>query len=487
MNLLIDPWIPVACEPGIERIRFQDVLCTDTPWQIQLPRDDMQMACLQMLVCLTQSLFKPKDRAELLRNADGPMSEEDYATVAKPFLDWFELFHPETPFMQVRGVKAKAPTPIQKLFPGLPEGNNHALFNEPGESQHVCPSCAAIALFNQASDAPSMGGGFKEGLRGGSPVTLMVRHGELRETLWANVLHGHFLDAVAFPDPKEDVPNWVKPLKRDVTIPASSIGMTSGLFWQPAHYLLQVVDADGCCDACGLDMGHGVDGFLKEKFTYTIEGTWPHPHSSRTWRVVKGEQRIKFSTFNSDAPAWSQLPEFVVEHTDEKKEGSIPALTLQQYRDLYPGRQLVLSVGGYRNKQAAILERRHETMTLRQGWEDNLGQIDEVFNHALAIKDHPPNKVYGFGKSVGVEGLPGKDEAMFYRQSEPLIHRRLQSMDFGHFVEELDRQNVRLAAVARSIFEELASPYSHTPRGLQSLATTRRTLNAALSKLKKGA
>ncbi len=63
--------------------------------------------------------------------------------------------------MQTRNVQAKEATPIQKLLIGLPEGNNHAFFNEVGEVKQLGSMVAAIALFNQASNCPSFGGSFK--------------------------------------------------------------------------------------------------------------------------------------------------------------------------------------------------------------------------------------------------------------------------------------------------------------------------------------
>jgi CRISPR system Cascade subunit CasA len=106
----------------------------------------------------------------------------------EPFCCWFVLDHQQYPFMQTRRVKAKEITPIQKFFIGLPEGNNHALFNDKGEIDAVCASCSAIALFNQASNCPSFGGGFKANLRGSAPNTTFAAGDHLRETLWFNVL-----------------------------------------------------------------------------------------------------------------------------------------------------------------------------------------------------------------------------------------------------------------------------------------------------------
>ena len=116
--------------------------------------------------------------------------------------------------MQTRGVTATDPTPIQKLLIGLPEGNNHAFFNDVGEVKHLSAGMAAIALFNQASNCPSFGGGFKGGLRG-VPITTLITNQDLRKTVWSNVLHEESLRNLLpnYDQHKNQAPVWVEPIK----------------------------------------------------------------------------------------------------------------------------------------------------------------------------------------------------------------------------------------------------------------------------------
>ncbi|MCM8597095.1 MAG: type I-E CRISPR-associated protein Cse1/CasA, partial [Candidatus Accumulibacter sp.] len=63
MNLLEDPWIPVRADNGAGAFRlltYRALLCEPGQnWQISLPRDDLELACLQLLVCMTQVMFLP--------------------------------------------------------------------------------------------------------------------------------------------------------------------------------------------------------------------------------------------------------------------------------------------------------------------------------------------------------------------------------------------------------------------------------------------
>ncbi|MCY0181532.1 type I-E CRISPR-associated protein Cse1/CasA, partial [Escherichia coli] len=89
------------------------------------------------------------------------------------------------------------------------------------------------------------GGGFKSGLRGGTPITTFVRGIDLRSTVLLNVLTIPRLQK-QFPNEShtENQPTWVKPVKPNESVPASSIGFVRGLFWQPAHIEL--------CDPIGI-------------------------------------------------------------------------------------------------------------------------------------------------------------------------------------------------------------------------------------------
>ena len=219
MNLLEDPWIPVRANGGTGEFRlltFRELLGEAGSWRISLPRDDFELACLQLLVSMTQVLFLPRDDDELWNRMEQPLDAASFDAGIAPAADWFDLDHPTQPFMQTRGVKAAETTPIQKLLIGLPEGNNHCFFNQVGEVSALSGAAAAIALFNQAVNCPSFGGGFKGSLRGGAPITTLVDGPDLRQQIWRNVLTEARLQEELpdwRPDLSADRPTWVDPIK----------------------------------------------------------------------------------------------------------------------------------------------------------------------------------------------------------------------------------------------------------------------------------
>jgi CRISPR system Cascade subunit CasA len=368
-----DPWIPVRSDNGTGEFRlptYRELLCTPGAWRISLPRDDLELACLQLLVAMTQVLFLPRSGDELWQRTEELLSRETFEAGVVPAADWFDLDHPTQPFMQTRGVKAAEVTPIQKLLIGLPEGNNHCFFNEVGEVAALSAPAAALALFNQAVNCPSFGGGFKGSLRGGAPITTLADGPDLRQQVWRNVLTEERVRA-ELPDWRHDLandrPTWVDPIKDKEIMHWDQIGLARGLFWQPAHVELITSDDDTACDLLGISAGRVYRGFRKEKFNFQIEGTWPHPHGALGISIKKGKAEYKFASFTTSAPAWTRLTELAIRKQPCDKGGNRPASPVIQAKELRI-RPLHLIVGGYRNKQAAILERRHELISLGEGW-----------------------------------------------------------------------------------------------------------------------
>lgn len=470
-------------------------------WQVSLPRDDLELACVQLLVCMTQVMFLPEDDRAWQKRLENPLSLDELAAGIKPCHDWFDLDHPTHPFMQSRGVKSAENTPIQKLLIGLPEGNNHAFFNEAGEVRHLSGALAAITLFNQASNCPSFGGGFKGSLRGGAPITTLVYGANLRETVWRNVLTRPRIAKRQIPmlGFEYDQPTWVKPIlekaKKD-TILWNEIGLMRGLFWQPARVELVKSEQLAPCDVLGGDAVQGYSGFRKEKFNFTVEGVWPHPHGAMTMNLKK-DPPVKFASFTTTAPAWTQLSEFVVPNdinAPGAKEGSIPAEPITQANEFGEG-DLHLLIGGYRTNQASVLERRHEMISLAHGWQDDKGRLPKLVEIGKEAKKALRGKLYFAvqgNKDKGLKGIGAAihetAEKLFYARTESLIHEAFSNEDtFSQWAVARKSFAKQMADHCEDIFEELTDPYAMKPELIPVIAWARRNLDTDLKKLKEEA
>lgn len=503
MDLLTAPWIPARPHHGTGTLRLltlEELLCARADNHLSLPRDDLEMACLQLLVSMVQVMLLPMDQAQLQQRAETPLTPEELAEAIRPFAEWFDLEHPTQPFMQMRGVKAAEVTPIQKLLIGLPEGNNHAFFNEVGEVGRVGGAVAAIALFNQAVNSPSFGGGFKGGLRGGAPITTLVSGPDLRATIWRNVVTldnlRNYLPGYQ-PDFTKDRPTWIDPIREKQTIRTHEIGLARGLFWQPAHVELIRADAEAPCDVLGGEAGPVYAGFRKEKFNFTVEGLWAHPHGARVTQKKAGTQEEKFASFTTTAPAWTHLATFVVPQpvVGNAAEGSVPAAPVQYAAENFGGR-LNLLVGGYRTKQASVLERRHEFFNLAEGWdEDGRGRVKQLVQLGLDAKKILRGRLYYAVQGDAKKGMKGLGVALhetgdklFYARTEALFHETLrEKLSVKEWKAGRANFVSQLTQACKDIYQELTAPYQHKPELIPIIAWAKRSLNHELAdQLKEG-
>lgn len=508
VDLLRDAWIPVRPAAGgpPQRISLATLLCdAQVSWQPHLPRDDMELALVQMLSALVQVCWMPRDRAAWVQRIGEPLSDAEFRAGVAPYLEWFRLDHPQHPFMQVQDVAAKEATGMEKLLPGLDSSTSSCFVNQPGLAAALCGGCAAIALFNQSTQAPGFGGGFKQGLKGVG-VSTLLRDSDLRMTAWLNVLTDESLERQGLQAWRElsgQAPTWVDPIRAGATVPAASIGLLRGLFWQPLHVRLGATAGEGACSCCGQPAAHRYASFFKAKFNFTIEGQWPHPYAPRMSTLKKGMFEERFVGFTTAAPAWTQLDRFV-DRLEEEKDRQLPAAVVRQAQD-YLGQHdqaIALLAGGYRNNQAAIVERRLTPFSLAPGWQRHTKVIRDLVGQALEYKSALRKSLFQTSKGidevrserqkliksgakfkgVGLD-LQERAEADFFRRSTPVIEQVLASIDFDDVRPAFLHLHTELARLCRALFQEATAPYLHDLEMQETIALTRRILNKRLSEL----
>lgn len=509
MNLLRDDWIPVRPLPSGSpvKISLQRLLCGDERWEICLPRDDMELAAIQLLTCLTQTLFMPQTADELKHRIARPMTDKDYEeAIIPPYDDWFQIDHPEHPFMQVRG--AKSMTQMDKLMTGLDSTTNSCFVNEPGLGTQLCGGCTAVALFNLASCSPSFGGGFKPGLRGpATPITTLVQGRCLRETVWLNILHESEVNRIMpwYREAKYQKPTWVEQIKADDKIAAQQIGLMRGLLWQPAFVELIPPCGEGVCSCCGFRSAQIYVAFNKDKFYYTVEGKWPHPHTPLRLTRKRGVIEEKFASFGTSTdPSWTQLARFVVKQQIDTNtdEGQQPAAVVLQVQQIYgqQAQRLHLLIGGYQNRggQASVLGRRHEVFTLNHGWDKHTDVVRQIVITGLGYKDalskslwvfvnglkatkgNDGKKIKGLGEKIKLHEVATRH---FFRRSEPDIQDTLARIDFTDPAPALAKMQRSLKHTVKDLFDKSVRPYLQDPELIKTMAVARRTLYKHLNNL----
>lgn len=514
MNLLIDDWIPVKKEDTPKQITYKELLCTDYPYKLSHPRDDMELGALQLLLCLTQSIFMPNNRDELVVNIKTPMNEAKFDQGIKDYIKWFSLDDPKYPFMQDVSVSGKKSTSkqekakgettkIQKLFANMPVGPGSAtLFNSSKEIEQICPSCAAIGMM-ELTTTPSWSGGYITGLRGESPVTVLVHDFNLRKMIWKNVLDKEWKDKNwPITITEYDSPTWIEHIQEKSRNLAHNIGMLRGLFWQSIRMLLiwDHTDTPVICSCCRKETNIFCKDFLQSKFSFkhggSIEnakelGVWRHPHSPYIYkdnimRVVSMKYDNKFNM-----PFWSRLNIFLSHPTDSDFDSSLSVK--HYYRELRNSiDDFNIVIGAYRNKSANanIIERRHEIISISSYWikdDDSLQNLHLLIHIAMLFYEKLWISAYSLGyniqklkansenidninqdfkklenkldkdKSNNIsKNMTSKVNALFFQKTEHIIHKNLV---FSSEYKVTDTLNSEIKFLCLEIFDEISEPY----------------------------
>lgn len=207
LNLIRDPWIPVATASGPRTIRPDQIAEPDVLFPAW-PRADLDIACLELLIGLVALADPPAGREDwLARRAPDP--ERLRARLA-PLAPAFELDGEGPRFLQDLEALPGAPAPPDMLFidsAGESTAKKNAdLMVRRDRYPTLDPALAAMALHTLQAWAPSGGAGNRTSMRGGGPLVTLVEPRPdcpLWDLVWANVPSGAPLGVDGLP--------WMRP------------------------------------------------------------------------------------------------------------------------------------------------------------------------------------------------------------------------------------------------------------------------------------
>lgn len=200
-NLIEKQWIPVLRRDGTKDMiaphEVTDRFAENPVVSLNAPRPDFNGALIQFLIGLVQTVAAPEGGTEWRKKLAEPPTPEQLKEKFATVRHLFELAGGGPRFMQdFEQLDVEART-IDSL-----------LIDEPGENAlknntdffvkrkdypfAMCPSCCAAALLTLQTNAPAGGRGYMTSLRGGGPLTTLVKgagtHDLLWHTIWLNVL-----------------------------------------------------------------------------------------------------------------------------------------------------------------------------------------------------------------------------------------------------------------------------------------------------------
>lgn len=264
MNLIESRWIPVRRESGESHIAPWQITDPDDPvLELSAPRPDFNGALLQFLIGLLQTACPPEDGDQWVDWLEQPPQPETLKGKFLPFSYAFETDGEGPRFMQDHTLLEESDIKTVDISNLLIDANE-THFNKPGSINCLCPKCAALALFTLQTNSPEGGRGHFTSLRGGGPLTTIVRiqtsadsiNQTLWEALWTNVLENSDFDSLnvtVVPKTMEAQFPWLSPsrlikavIKSD-TYPQDIA--TTQIYWaMPRRIYLGYNEEETSCD-----------------------------------------------------------------------------------------------------------------------------------------------------------------------------------------------------------------------------------------------
>lgn len=244
LNLITDPWIPVRCADGAQRVV--------APWQMaepdivapDWPRPDLNIACLELLIGLVYLADPPRD-PEDWDSRMAPVPDRLREKLA-PYAPAFNLLGEGPLFLQDFEPLAGDASSPDMLFidsAGANAARNNADLMVHRDRYTVLePALAAMALYTFQAFAPAGGQGNRTSMRGGGPLVTLVDPGQgLWSLVWANVPYGQ-------PSPPQSLP-WMRPThvsdKGQEALPPEGALFGAEAFFGMPRRLRLVTDAEG--------------------------------------------------------------------------------------------------------------------------------------------------------------------------------------------------------------------------------------------------
>lgn len=296
MNLLHDPWLPVRDREGRRHWVTPERLGESTWTAFDADRPDFNGALAQFAIGLLQTTTPVCDAIEWRRLYAAPPDSSMLRDWFEPATAAFELEATGARFMQDLALRSEPgkTSPIAELFIEAPGestlSGNKDLFAKRGAVDAICLDCAAAALLTLQLNAPEGGRGHFTGLRGGGPLTTLVRQEGSRglwADLWLNVIEDGPKAAKAGSTwaSTNAVFPWLGTVEQ-LQQPGGALTPiqvdAAHVFWAMPRRLRLSLErtstSEGVCDVCGRHSRRRVSEFLSRPNGINYpSNVWSHP------------------------------------------------------------------------------------------------------------------------------------------------------------------------------------------------------------------
>jgi CRISPR system Cascade subunit CasA len=217
----------------------------------------------RLLTAIVQDIYTPRHEEDLEKIWEmRRFSEAQVRAFGARYADRFDLFSPDTPFMQSADLpvqpdkKARTKT-IAYLMPQLPVGSAVTHYHHGEAEDHVfCPICAVRGLLTISPFAISGGRGLRPSINGVPPIYVIPGGETLFESLAASLILPNYQPEAA--SQEEDRVWW----KREPIVERKAIvhevGYLHSLTFPARRVRLHPESFSGSCTRCGREHTWGV-------------------------------------------------------------------------------------------------------------------------------------------------------------------------------------------------------------------------------------
>ena len=292
-NLIDERWIPVRRRDGTKTMiapwEVTDQFKENPVVSLDAPRPDFNGALIQFLIGLVQTVAAPQNGAEWRKKLIEPPSVNELKSAFSSVHHAFELGGDGPRFMQDYDEFDGQPASIATLLIAEPgenalKNNTDFFIKRSPTNFLMCPACNAAAVLTLQMNAPAGGRGYMTSLRGGGPLTTLIkglgRHDLLWHTIWLNVIELTKFNNLANAQLDEEVYKypWLSKTKKVITEQQMH---PAQYFWaMPRRISLIQEISHGRCNLCACESDKLISQYKEKPNGIKYQEPMKHPLSA---------------------------------------------------------------------------------------------------------------------------------------------------------------------------------------------------------------
>jgi CRISPR system Cascade subunit CasA len=292
-NLIDEQWIPVIRRDGTKIMiapwEVTDKFANNPVVSLDAPRPDFNGALIQFLIGLVQTVAAPQNGKEWRKRLVDPPTPDELKEKFSSVRHAFELGGDGPRFMQDYDELDVQAANIEGLL--IDEPGENALKNNTDffvkrkpASFFMCPTCCTSAILTLQLNAPAGGRGYMTSLRGGGPLTTLVKgtgkYDLLWHTIWLNILESSKFNNLANSQLVEESCKFPWLAKSKASVAEQQMHPAQYFWATPRRIRLVQETLQGRCSVCSCESEKLVSQYKERPNGTKYQEPMQHPLSA---------------------------------------------------------------------------------------------------------------------------------------------------------------------------------------------------------------